>query len=96
MNLTVRCAARRLSPALYVLARFRLSLRSSISEIFVMSTAKDELRALLESQPEDSSTEELVRELAFHVMVQKGLADSDARRVITNKEMERRIQSWGQ
>lgn len=61
-----------------------------------MSTAKDELRALLESQPEDSSTEELVRELAFHVMVQKGLADSDARRVITNKEMERRIQSWGQ
>lgn len=59
-----------------------------------MSTAKDELKQVLESQPEDSSTEELVRELAFHVMVQKGLADSDAGRVIANEEMERRIRSW--
>lgn len=59
-----------------------------------MSTAKDELKQVLESQPEDSSAEELVRELAFHVMVQKGLADSDAGRVIANEEMERRIRSW--
>ena len=29
-----------------------------------MSTAKEELKALLDAQPEDSSSEELVRELA--------------------------------
>ena len=61
-----------------------------------MATAKDELRKILDEQPDDSSTEELVRELAFHVMVQRGLTDVDAGRVISNKEMKRRIQSWAQ
>ena len=59
-----------------------------------MGTAKDELRTLLEQQPEDSSGEELIRELAFHVMIQRGLADSDAGRTISNEEMGRRIRSW--
>jgi hypothetical protein len=43
-----------------------------------MSTAKEEPRALLDKRPDDSSSEEIVREFAFHVMVQRGLADSDA------------------
>ena len=59
-----------------------------------MSTAKEELKALLDAQPEDSSSEELVRELALHVMVQRGLADSDAGRSVTNDEMARRIRTW--
>jgi predicted transcriptional regulator len=59
-----------------------------------MATAKEELKSLLENQPEDSSSEELVRELAFHVMVQRGLADSDSGRVISNDEVNRRIRSW--
>ena len=59
-----------------------------------MSTAKKELSELLENQPEDSTPEELVRELAFHVMVQRGLADSDSGRVISNEEMKQRIRSW--
>ena len=59
-----------------------------------MSKAKEELTKLIEEQPEDSSREEIVRELAFHVMVQRGLADSDAGRVISNNEMARRIRSW--
>jgi len=60
-----------------------------------MATAKEELKLLLEDQPEDSSSEELVRELAFHVMVQRGLADSDAGRTISNDEMGQRIRAWG-
>ena len=59
-----------------------------------MATAKEELKKLLEQQPENSSTEELVRELAFHVMVQRGLADSDTGRTISNEAMDRRIRSW--
>jgi predicted transcriptional regulator len=59
-----------------------------------MATAKEELKLLLEDQPEDSSSEELVRELAFHVMVQRGLADSDAGRTLSNDEMNQRIRSW--
>ena len=59
-----------------------------------MSTAKDEITRLIQKQPEDSSREEIVRELAFHVMVERGIADSDARRTISNQEMGRRIRSW--
>ena len=59
-----------------------------------MSKAKEELTKLIEEQPEDSSREEIVRELAFHVMVERGLADSDAGRVISNDEMARRVRSW--
>ena len=59
-----------------------------------MSTVKDELTRLIQEQPEDSSREDIVRELAFHVMVQRGLADADAKRVITNEEMGHRIRSW--
>ena len=59
-----------------------------------MATAKEELKTLLEQQPEDSSSEELVKELAFHVMIQRGLADSDSGRVASNEEMGRRIRSW--
>jgi len=59
-----------------------------------MSTAKEELSRLIQGQPEDSSREEIVRELAFHVMVERGLADSGAKRVLSNEEMGRRIRSW--
>jgi predicted transcriptional regulator len=59
-----------------------------------MSAVKEELTRLIEGQPEDSSREEIVRELAFHVMVQRGLVDSNAGRTISNEEMARRIRSW--
>ena len=59
-----------------------------------MSTAKEELTRLIQGQPEDSSQEEIVRELAFHIMLDHGLADSDAKRAISNEDMARRIRSW--
>jgi predicted transcriptional regulator len=59
-----------------------------------MSTAKRRLVDLIRSQPEDSTPEEIVRELAFHLMVERGLADADAGRKISNDEMQSRIRSW--
>lgn len=59
-----------------------------------MSTVKEELTRLIERQPEDSSREEIIRELAFHAMVERGLADSDAKRVISNEDVARRIRQW--
>ena len=59
-----------------------------------MSKAKDELTKLTVEQPEDSSRKEIIRELAFHATVQRGLVDSDAGRVISNDEMARRIRTW--
>ena len=63
-------------------------------EVDLMSTAREEIARLVQAQPADSSREETVRELAFHVMVEKGLVDSDARRVISNSDMAHRIRSW--
>ncbi len=59
-----------------------------------MSTAKENLTKLIQNQPEDSSETDIVRELAFDVMVRRGLADADAKRTISNEEMGRRIRSW--
>ena len=59
-----------------------------------MGTAKNELKELLEQQPEDSSGEEIIRELAFHLMIERGITDSDAGRTLSNEETGRRIRSW--
>ena len=59
-----------------------------------MSTAKDDITRIVQAQPDDSSPEEIIRELAFHVMVERGLADVDAIRSISNEEVARRIRSW--
>jgi predicted transcriptional regulator len=59
-----------------------------------MSPAKEQLIRLIEDQPDDSTIEEILRELAFAAMVEQGVADSDAGRIISNEEMGRRIGSW--
>jgi predicted transcriptional regulator len=59
-----------------------------------MSTAKDQITELVQKQPDDSSYDEIIRELAFDLMVQRGLRDSDEGRTITNDEMQRRINTW--
>ncbi|HEV2836037.1 MAG TPA: hypothetical protein VGW58_12000 [Pyrinomonadaceae bacterium] len=59
-----------------------------------MSTAKEHIAEIIERQPDDSSYDDIVRELAFDLMVQRGLKDSDERRTISNEEMERRIRTW--
>jgi len=59
-----------------------------------MSKAKQQLERLIQEQPEDSSFEEIVREMAFNLMVQRGLKDSDRGRTISNEEMKHRIRTW--
>ena len=59
-----------------------------------MSTAKEQITELVKKQPDDSSYVEIIRELAFDLMVQRGLKDSDEGRKITNEEMHRRIKTW--
>jgi hypothetical protein len=59
-----------------------------------MLTAKDEMIEILNQQPEDSNYEELLRELAFKKMIDRGLDDSRHSRTISNDEMARKIRSW--
>jgi len=59
-----------------------------------MSTAKEQITEIIRRQPDDSSYDEIVRELAFELMVQRGLKDSDEGRTISNDEMQQRIKTW--
>jgi predicted transcriptional regulator len=64
-------------------------LRSEVT----MPSAKEQIAKILQDQPDDSSHDEILRELAFARMIEKGLADSDAGRTISHEEMGRRIKT---
>ena len=59
-----------------------------------MESIKDEIVKIVQSQPDDSTYEEILRELTFKRMIEKGLEDSHAGRTIGNDEMKRRICAW--
>ena len=58
------------------------------------SNAKQQIIKIITEQPEDSSYDEILRELAFDRMVERGLVDSDQQRTISNEEMRTRIRKW--
>lgn len=57
-------------------------------------TAKEKMKAVIEAQPDDATYDEILRELAFRRMVDRGLDDSRQGRTISNDEMRRRIRQW--
>lgn len=59
-----------------------------------MVIAKEVMTKIIQEQPEDASYEEIMRELAFERMVERGLEDSRKGRIVSNEEMEQRIRSW--
>jgi len=59
-----------------------------------MSIVKERLTEVIQNQPEDASYDEIIRELAFENMVERGLEDVRQGRVISNDEMEQRIKTW--
>ncbi|HJZ79375.1 MAG TPA: hypothetical protein VKD91_03485 [Pyrinomonadaceae bacterium] len=59
-----------------------------------MWTAKDQITEIVNKQPDDSSYDDIIRALAFDLMVKRGLKDSDQGRVISNEEMQHRIGTW--
>ena len=59
-----------------------------------MSPVKQTMADLIAQQPDDSSYDEILRELAYARMIDRGLADSDAGNVISDDELKQRIKSW--
>jgi len=55
---------------------------------------KEDLIGLIESLHEDSTYEEILQEIVIARMVDRGLADVDAGRGITDEEMRRTVDSW--
>lgn len=61
-----------------------------------MPTVKEKIREVLDTQPEDASYDEIVRELIFERMLESGLADVREQRIISNEDMEHRTKTWHQ
>jgi len=59
-----------------------------------MSAVKERMTEVILEQPEDSSYEEILRELAFEQMIEGGLKDSREGKVISSEEMSSRIKAW--
>ena len=61
-----------------------------------MSTIKNTMKEIIDGQPDDSSFDEILRELAFAAMIQRGLEDVEQKRTVSNEEMKKRIDQWQQ
>ncbi len=55
---------------------------------------RDEMIAIIEGQPADSSYDELLRELIAARAVERGLADVDAGRTASHEDAVARVRSW--
>ena len=56
-----------------------------------MNPTKEQMINIIKEQPEDSTYDEILRELAFTRMVERGLADSESGKTVSNEDMKRRI-----
>ncbi len=59
-----------------------------------MPIIKERMAEVIQEQPADASYEEIMRELAFERMIERGLEDSRKSRLVDNNEMGQRIRSW--
>ena len=57
-------------------------------------TEKERMMRLIREQPDDASYDEILKELAFARIVERGLADVAAGRTVSDEEMKRTINSW--
>ena len=59
-----------------------------------MGSVKEQMTKIIQEQPDDSSYDEILRELTFARMIERGLKDSKKDRTIGNDDMECRIRIW--
>ena len=59
-----------------------------------MASAKEQMTKIIQDQPDDSSYDEILRELALARMIERGIEDSQAGRIISDEEMRHRISTW--
>jgi predicted transcriptional regulator len=59
-----------------------------------MSSVKEEMTRIIQEQPDDSSFDEILRELAVARMIDRGLKDSETGRTISNDELKPQMNQW--
>ncbi len=59
-----------------------------------MSTAKDQVRKMLDQLPDDVSFEDVRYHIFVRQKIERGLRDAAEGRVISQEELERRMARW--
>jgi len=59
-----------------------------------METAKEEVRRILESLPEDATLEDIQYRIYVRQAITSGLRDIEYRGVVSQEEVERRMSRW--
>jgi hypothetical protein len=59
-----------------------------------MTAPKMNAKNIIDSLPDDSSYDEILKELAFDRMIERGLNDSKNSKTISNDEMKHRLKQW--
>ena len=59
-----------------------------------MTAPKINAKNIIDSLPDDSSYDEILKELAFDRMIERGLSDSKNGKIISNDEMKHRLKQW--
>lgn len=59
-----------------------------------MNKVKEQMIKIITEQPDDSSFEDILYELSFSAMVDRGLRDSQNKNVISTKALKEEIKKW--
>ena len=59
-----------------------------------MSTAKEEVRKMLDQIPDDASFEDIQYHIYVQEKIEHGLKDIEEGRVLSQEEVERRMSKW--
>ncbi len=59
-----------------------------------MISVKEQAKLVIDDMPEDVSIDEIIQELAFRIMIDQGLEDSDQNRIISDSQLEQEIEQW--
>jgi predicted transcriptional regulator len=59
-----------------------------------METAKEEVRRILESLPDDATLEDIQYRIYVRQAIAAGVSDIDEGRVVSQEEVERRMSRW--
>ncbi|MDC7231717.1 MAG: hypothetical protein PQJ58_00670 [Spirochaetales bacterium] len=59
-----------------------------------MSAIKEQMIKIISEQPEDSSFKEILQELSFTAMVNKGLKDSLRNKAISTSQLKEEMKNW--
>jgi predicted transcriptional regulator len=57
-------------------------------------TVKEKMHDIIDHQPDDSSFDEILHELLFARMVERGKNDHSNGRVLSNEEVKNRMDKW--